>query len=358
MQERIQYIDSLRGLAVIFMVQQHVLFWTWEKHWLSFSLTFPEHPVMLSLYFAGGFAAPLFLMLAGAGAYFQYRGQSPSASEYFKRGLFILLCGYLLNVLAPHWFRPGSWYVLHTIGLAVMLFPVLNRLSSAKLVLLSVAVLIISVLIQTRLKTPLMLGNNYMNDVSMKGGILRLAFAEGHFPVFPWIAFFLMGIVSGRWLAEGRRRNLLIACCTVTVIGWILAWCYHYGFFFATGGVLFRMFVWTPIIFPPLPPLMLVLCGSAFLFLFLFSGIKAGKSRIMSALESTGRVSLSWFLIHVIIFKGPWAISGLDKSLDSFSSFIFTETVVVLIVVFSILWRRKGCSFGMEWVMRKAVKLF
>lgn len=357
MQKRIQYIDSLRGLAVIFMVQQHILFWTWEKHWLSFSLTFPEHPVMLSLYFAGSFAAPLFLMLAGAGAYFLYRDQGPSATEYLKRGLFILLCGYLLNVLASHWFRPGSWYVLHTMGIAVMLLPVLNRLSSAKLVMLSAAVLVISALLPTWLKTPLMLGNIYMNDVSMKGGILRLAFAEGHFPVFPWIAFFTMGIVSGRWLNDGRRRNLLIACCTVSAAGAVLAWCYHYGFFFATGGKLFRMFVWSPIIFPPLPALMLVLAGSAFLFLFLFSGIKTAGSKIMSALECTGRLSLSWFFIHVIIFKGPVVIPGLDKSLDSFSSLVFTETIVILIVFLSVLWARKGYSFSLERLMRKVIKL-
>jgi uncharacterized membrane protein len=357
MQKRIQYIDSLRGLAVIFMVQQHILFWTWEKHWLSFSLTFPEHPVMLSLYFAGSFAAPLFLMLAGAGAVFLYRGQSPSAAEYFKRGLFILLCGYLLNFLAWQWFRHGSWYVLHTIGIAIMLFPVLNRFSSVKLILLSIAALLLSALIQTWLKTPLMLGNIYMNDTSMNGGMLRLAFAEGHFPIFPWIGFFLMGVVSGRWLAEGKRINLLIACMAAAFTGCVLAWCYHYGFFFATGGRLFRMFVWSPVIFPPMPPLMLVLAGCAFLFMFIFSGIRTGGSKIFPALESTGRLSLSWFLIHVVIFKGPLRFAVIDKSLDSFFSFVFTETVVVLIIFISVLWSRKGYSFSMEWLMRKVIKL-
>lgn len=276
MQERIRYIDSLRGLAVVFMVQQHILFWTWEKHWLSFSLTFPEHPVMLSIYFAGGFSAPLFLMLAGAGAVFLYREKSPSASEYFKRGMFIFLCGCLLNILAPQWFRPWSWYILHTIGLGIMLFPVLNRLSAVKLILLSAGILAVTVLVQTRLKTPLMLGNNYMNNIHMKGGILRLAFAEGHFPVFPWTAFFIMGIVSGRWLAEGKRKNVLLACLSVTAAGSILAYCYHYGFFFATGGTMFRMFVWSPIIFPPLAPLILVLAGSVPLS-FYFLRVKTGE---------------------------------------------------------------------------------
>jgi uncharacterized membrane protein len=57
MRERISYIDALRGLAVIFMVQQHLQGWFWNENWISYALEFPRHPVMVALNFCGNFAA-------------------------------------------------------------------------------------------------------------------------------------------------------------------------------------------------------------------------------------------------------------------------------------------------------------
>ena len=179
MNERINYLDSLRGLAVILMVQQHLLSWLWDKKWIAYALTFPDHPFMLAFNFMGNFAAPVFLIVAGTGSAILNEKVILSKHENLKRGLFVLLCGYVLNIVSPHWFVPGSWYVLHTIGIAIILSPFLMKLENLYLIIISALIISFSPLFQTWLNTPLMIGNDQMNNVCLHGGILRLALEIG-----------------------------------------------------------------------------------------------------------------------------------------------------------------------------------
>ena len=163
MNSRIIQLDLLRGVAVILMVMQHLQSWLWEKNWVSYSITFPENPIMLIINFMGNFAAPLFLILAGSGAVLLFEKPELKKNDFLKRGLFIIASGYLLNLLAPGWFKPGSWYILHTIGTGIILAPLLIRLKIPYLLFASVFILATAPFLQTLLNTPLGIGNNFMN---------------------------------------------------------------------------------------------------------------------------------------------------------------------------------------------------
>ncbi len=360
MRSRIIYIDSLRGAAVIFMVQQHLLVWLWNKKWISYSITFPEHPVMLTLNFIGNFAAPLFLLLAGTGAAILYSGpeagRSPVMKEFLKRGIFILLCGYALNLLSPHWFRPGSWYILHTIGISIIVAPLLLMLSTAILSAIASVTLILPAFIQTWMTTPLMTGDSFMNDVSRYGGVLRLALAEGHFPLFPWIAFFIAGIICFRWVKEGRRNYILFAGTFSLAAGFMLKAFYNYGYFFATGGRFFRIFVFTPYIYPAHPSLILMLLGTAMILLFLFSFIQE-ESCLPAFTAATGRLSLTWFFIHIIIFNEIFRLYGIHRIFSSAGTILFISASISVIILISHLWQKAGFRFSIEWFMRRVLKL-
>ncbi|HOP64895.1 MAG TPA: heparan-alpha-glucosaminide N-acetyltransferase domain-containing protein [Spirochaetota bacterium] len=355
MNKRIPYIDSLRGLAVLFMVQQHLIAWLWDKKWISYSITFPEHPVMLSLNFAGNFAAPIFILLAGTGAALLEEKRTRK-TEYFRRGLFILLCGYALNILSPHWFRPGSWYVLHTIGFSIIIAPLLLRFKNSYLLPLAVLIIIIPGFIRTWLQTPLTTGNSFMNDLSRGGGILRLALAEGHFPIFPWIAFFIAGIICCRWIKAGRRGHILYSAALLFISGTILKGLYNYGYFFATGGKFFRLFVFTPYIYPASPSLVFILTGIAMAFFYLFTFIKK-NSLPVRVTASTGRLSLTWFFIHIVLFNEIFRLAGIHRNLPAAGTLLIITATFVSILFFSSRWGSWGYRFSIEQLMRRTVKL-
>jgi uncharacterized membrane protein len=356
MNPRIPFIDSLRGLAVIFMIQQHLLSWLWEKKWISYAITFHEHPVMLTINFMGNFAAPLFLILAGTGAAMLGNKPGISKSEFIKRGTFILLCGYALNYFSPHWFRPGSWYVLHTIGISIIISPLLMRLKTVYLIIISLFIIIIPGFIQTWLNTPLMTGDSFMNDLSRSGGILRLAFAEGHFPVFPWSAFFISGIICHRWISENKRNYILFSSVTAFTAGFMLKGFYNYGYFFATGGKLFRVFVFTPYIYPAHPSFMFILLGTALIFFYMFTSIKheSAPVRITAVI---GRLSLTWFFLHIILFNEILRFCGIHRNIYAAGTLLIIAAFLLIISLLSMKWKKTEYKYSLEWFMRRILKL-
>lgn len=357
MNERIKYIDALRGFAVVLMVQQHLISWLWNKQWISYGITFPEHPIMLSFNFLGNFSAAIFLMVSGIGSAMLYDNNTQK-SGFFKRGFFILTCGYLLNLISLHWFKPGSWYILHTIGFAIIIAPYINRIKTSWLYLLSGLFIFAAPLIQTWLNTPLMLGNNYMNNASLKGGVFRLIFAEGHFPLFPWIGVFIFGIICQRLILADKKKDILIISIILISAGSLFRWYYIYGFFFATGGRFFRYFVFTPYIYPPLISFILIIDGIVILMLYIFMMLnKADFNIFFKALSPIGKLSLSWFFIHIIIFNEICSFAGIKKSLNELFTFLTVFTTLVLIFILSVIWENRKGKFSMEWIMRRVIKL-
>jgi uncharacterized membrane protein len=358
MNARINQLDTLRGFAVILMVQQHLISWLWEKNWVSYSITFPEYPVMLTLNFFGNFAAPLFLLLAGTGAVFLSEKSEIKKFEFIKRGLFIILAGYLLNIFSPHWFTPGSWYILHTIGVGIVLAPFFIRLRILYLLVLSLSVIAAAPLMQTFLNIPLNIGNNFMNDTSRTGGIIRLIIAEGHFPLFPWIGFFITGIICGKLLTKERFLNILMLSGFSLAAGIFLAFCYKYGFFFATGGTFFRIFVFTPFIYPAhLSFVLMLLSISLIIYLLFYRLFGVNHSVVLRTLSSTGRLSFTWFFVHIILFNEIFRAAGIHRNFTSYETIIISTLFMIAMLFLSLKWQKNNYYMSMEWLMRKVVKI-
>ena len=75
---RILALDALRGLAVLLMVHQHLGVWLWEHSGRNYTLNISEYSWYVNLNLLGALAAPVFIMLAGAGTVFFVSGQPPS----------------------------------------------------------------------------------------------------------------------------------------------------------------------------------------------------------------------------------------------------------------------------------------
>ncbi len=365
---RLLGIDALRGLAVFLMMEQHMSIWLYRA---PPGKTILSEPVLKAFQAGGGVAAPLFVTLAGLGTSLLIRKQLRSGRRtglaldllLARRGLALMLFGLLLNLITPSWFSPGSWFVLHLMGFAMALAPAWRRLPSAVLLALALTVLGGTVGLQNWLDTPFVLGNGRMRNTGMPGGALRLAFAEGQFPIFPWLSMFLSGMVVGRWIAAGQRARVLKLAGVTLTLGAGLAACYV----LTRGGVLPKFLLEDPWVrlfrirgsfYPASPPIILLLHTIVLLLLALVLRLEAIWPRSSNAwMVALGRTSLTLLILHVYVFRELSRLPVLDlwqnvPSVAGTLGIIFAWTFVTAWL--ARLWERVGYRFGAEWLLRKA----
>ncbi|MGB1699465.1 MAG: heparan-alpha-glucosaminide N-acetyltransferase domain-containing protein, partial [Nannocystaceae bacterium] len=361
---RVLTFDLLRGIAVLLMMEQHLGVWLWRGPDIGKRVL--DYPVLFGINILGGGAAPAFLMLAGVGAtLFLARTSGSSLSIRRKvlvmRGLMILGFGYLLSLLTPSWFTLRSWYVLHLIGAAQVFSALLGRRPRV-LALSCLFVLIATPIVQSLLSTPAHMTNIRMTGVDparvssgvLPGGHLRLALAEGQFPLLPWFAIFGWGALCGgivdreeapRWLA---RRGAVLA-----TFGGLMVASYHlFKFPFALAAP--RIFKLNIPFFPCTPAFILLIAGVLTMLMgLLLRQERRGQLNFIGALCSLGRCSLSVLIIHVVVFRELVRPLGLWQACD-----VATASAILIMTLISSLWlarrwHRSQFRFGAEWLLRK-----
>ncbi len=348
-------LDVARGLAVLLMVEQHLGYWLWHMDGRDAALfaMAPSHPIFVGLNALGGLAAPLFFVLAGAGAALLAARSPRPGAVLALRGLGLVGLGFALNLAAPSWFRWGSFYVLHGIGCGLALAALVRRLPSVALLGLAFVVLAGTVLLQNAFATPSPLGNTRMSDITLPGGPLRLALVEGHFPLFPWFAFLLSGIVAGRLVAAGRAGRLaLVGLGFLTLAG---------GLYLVRVAVpavtelpgLERLFRLPTKLYPALPILAAGLIGAA---LLVTAGLAALVPRLprraLAPLAALGRASLSILFVHIVLFREVTRPLGLFKALSVDATGLTIVATLAVFIVAALAWQRVGFRYGAEWLLR------
>jgi uncharacterized membrane protein len=345
--QRLAFIDALRGLAVVLMITQHVSLWVCAP--------ISGGSLLLLITGAlGGLAAPIFITLSGVGAALvptrRYRPDRLLAA----RGGMIIGFGYALNLLAPHWFSPGSWYVLHMIGAALMMAPLLQRVDDIGLILLLFGALVVAGVLQNFLDTPLRLFNRHMAAPVGLEGVARYALAEGFFPLFPWIAFFMSGLLTGRWLKNNRQDNVRRLAAGFLVTMGLLAATYSIGPDLVRSEPLVRYFKLQLSFYSALTPLSLLLMAVSLYFIIGFARLDRtcgfGQSHLLVCL---GRVSLTFLMVHVVVIRGSALWLGYWKQLTEGSALAATLAILALFALAAKAWQRYHYRFGCEWLMRK-----
>lgn len=348
-QQRWLSIDALRGGAVFFMIAQHVTYWICSPS--------KSKPLMLLTWALGGMAAPIFFTLAGLGAAFMFHNRGASDRTMIIRGLMIIAYGYLLNALAPHWFNPESWFVLHMIGFAILTAPLLRRMPTHVLMALFWGVLVVTIILQTTLDSPFQLYNRDMASSTKPGGLLRSMAVESFFPVFPWLAFFIAGMISGRWLLEGRSRKILQFATALLVIVLVLVLCFYSGAGFPRSHALIRFFMFKPNFYPAMTPITLLLIGLALMSLYL--AVALGRKVTFTSghvLVCLGRASLTFVIVHVTVIRGGAIHFGFWHKLPGVTGGLMVLLILILFSLAAVLWRKVGFKFGFEWLLRVASK--
>ena len=347
------------------MIEQHLGVWLWRGPDPGRGIA--DYPGLLVFNALGGGAAPLFVTLAGIGASLMIekrraRGQAVDGT-LVRRGLVLLLFGLLLNLATPSWFTWRSWFVLHLMGFGLVSAPLWRRMSGRGLLIAAALVLLATPAIQLALGTPARLDNPRMAGIlteTVDGGLrylpwapLRIAVAEGQFPIFPWIIFFLFGLWSGRCIAADDERAPLRLGLVCLAIGGGLA---LVGLFAhpASGTYLRRLTTLPVPFFPASPAIILLLAGGVLSAtgLVVWRETKRPWSPI-GWMPTLGRASLSLLWVHVYAFRELSRPIGLWQSLDATDAGLVLVGFTLACFLVAKAWSRIDFRFGAEWMLRK-----
>ena len=184
---RYSSIDILRTVAIVVMVLVH----------------FAENLSGVILPFTG-FGAPLFAFLSGLSYLLWVRGleaRGVSAEEISKssirRGLFVFGAGFAFNIFA--WLPEDTfnWDVLTFIGTALLLLNGLRRLPLPIPILIAVISVLIGPLLRDMADYQAYWVNNYFECDWTLSDLVIGFLATGYFPIFPWVAYSIAGLVTG-----------------------------------------------------------------------------------------------------------------------------------------------------------------
>jgi uncharacterized membrane protein len=347
---RLLALDALRGIAVFLMIEQHVGIWLWQGPGRGQSQG--NFPLLVGFNALGGMAAPLFVTLAGMGSALFAATQRPRTDvTLVRRGLVLMLFGLALNFMTPSWFSWGSWFVLHMMGLAMALAPVWRRLPNPALLVACGVVLVATVAVQLWLPTPIPLHNDRMENTGLPGGPLRLALAEGQFPILPWLSFYLAGFVAGRLVQAGRMGRVALLGLAFAAVG-------GGGRLLLVSGVrhpwLERAFELHLGFYPASVAIVGLLLGGALLLIALVAWVETRRPIAEgNPLVTLGRASLTLLMLHVVLFREASRPIGWWRNLSAELALTVIFVFLALAIVGTRQWQRVGYRYGAEWLLRK-----
>lgn len=154
-----------------------------------------------------GFGAPLFAFLAGVSYCLWSRAQTARGKSEMeisqtsvRRALFVFGVGFAFNIFV--WLPEDvfNWDVLTFIGASLLLLTGARHLPSPVLTAISIASLLVSPVLRETVEYSAYWQNGYFDpDMTLPDVIIGFL-VTGYFPIFPWIAFPLVGFQAGGYL--------------------------------------------------------------------------------------------------------------------------------------------------------------
>ncbi|GGF68866.1 membrane protein [Paenibacillus albidus] len=310
-----------------------------------------------------GRAAAAFVMLAGIGVALMTRKVRNNASpasirstrlDLWKRSAFLLVSGLLLYAVG--W----TGDILHYYGVYMFIAAFLITVPRKVVIVAASGVVIMAQTMQVTF--------NYMNgwhpeqpfmeylDFWTVEGFLRNLLFNGYHPVFPWICFFLIGMVIGRLDLSNPlvRKKLLVTSLLSAIIVESLSRILlqtslsvldveSAEYLFQTG---------------PVPPnLFYILSNSStalvVIILSVYFAERFAGHWFTNAIVNTGQMTLTHYVSHVLIGIGLLSFLNRLQNQSLAFSLLFSCLFFAASILFSVLWKRKFTRGPMELLMRK-----
>ncbi|HKS13593.1 MAG TPA: DUF1624 domain-containing protein [Pseudomonas sp.] len=316
--QRLQSIDALRGLVILFMLLDHVR----ETFFLHRQVTDPmtidaTDPSLFLSRTLAHLCAPVFVLLTGLSAYLygeKNQGRSDVSAFLFKRGMFLVLLEFtLVNFAWTFQLPPSVIYmqVIWAIGVSMIALAALVWLPRAWLLVIGVAIVA---------------GHNLLDGLHFApGSALHVPWAILHdrgwlevsdslrlrtsYPVLPWIGVIALGYALGplfaRTIAPGERQQRLLlvgACALLGFVALRLLNGYGEAPWSSYPGVTQTAMSFFNI--TKYPPSLLFLTLTLGIGLLLLRGFeRAGQARWISALAVFGAAPMFFYLLHLYVLK-------------------------------------------------------
>jgi uncharacterized protein len=310
-----------------------------------------------------GNSSTLFVMLAGMGVSLMTNRNDYTLEERKKIKSIITKRSWFLFVLGIAFYLWWPADILHFYGgymhIAVLFifFPKKYFLFAA-----SSAIIIFHILLAI---IPYNSGWNFetlmYDDFWTLSGFLRNTFYNGWNSIFPWIAYFFLGMYLGRldWKDIKTTKSVLFTGITVYLFTLIIQ-------LFATSITQNKdiVFYLTADYLPPFVPFMLGTAsfGLILISIFIFIGNKIGETKIAKILASTGKMTLTHYIAHLVlgllllaIITGKTLSYDLLKEVPTKPIIILGFAIVYFLLscTFSYLWTKKYKNGPLEMIMRK-----
>jgi len=306
-------IDVLRAVAIAFMVVVHFvenLSGTYD------SIHGPFEGISRIWWLPTGFAAPMFAFLSGVSyrlwnVSYERRGWTDHAITMcsIRRGVFLIVLGLAFNVLV--WLPEDvfNWDILTFVGCGLLALAVARRMPDG--VVLFAAALVIVVAPAMRNVSDYAsywTAGSYDYEFTLSDVVLGWL-VTGYFPIFPWLAFPLVGFAAAPRLLSVSAQPMaiaagLVAASTAVVTAWAtmpLA---------VTGGT---AGAWT--MFPASTAYVLGTLGGTCLALAVMHRLLDGdepRGRWLIAWATPlSRHSLSLYLLHHVVHIWPLWVYGM-----------------------------------------------
>jgi len=318
---RVVFLDLLRALAVMMMVEGHtidvlLLDEYRSNNYLGFRLW----------QFTRGMTAPIFLLTSGTVFIYLLRSttmpfrDNPRVAKGVKRALLLFALGYLLRFPSPSIIGVFSapdeqwralWVVdaLQLIGMGVLLL-LFGAFLSEKLRLNDLAVFGCGGLFFF-VCTPFFEQIDWNDRLPAPIAAYFYSGSGSLFPLFPWASYVMFGGVLGAYRAcadrrpepSGLSRRLIVA-------GMALLALYYYAENLKAAGY-GSVHFWAST--PDLAPLRL---GSVLLLIVPIALLSASVRAVPPTLLTAGRRTLPIYLLHLVILYGsPWN-PGINRMCD------------------------------------------
>ncbi|MDP2901832.1 MAG: heparan-alpha-glucosaminide N-acetyltransferase domain-containing protein [Methylovulum sp.] len=284
-------IDILRGIAIFTMVAAN----------LSASLLQPDDKVLIFRLY-GTFAAPLFVMLAGMMVVITGTKHA-TFQHYLKRGLSIIVCGCLLDVLVWQIYPFLGYDILYLTGLSI---PVVHLLSKYCTITTRTLIVILLIASTPALQTLF----DYREELSSVE-IAPLPFSDylvlllseptaqrflldGWFPLMPWLSVAITGSILGSLYRQGysfASKRLLATGIALFCIG-VALWLAQNPHLVIREG-------YSELFYPPTTGYLFTATGLIFIGFFCVETTQ--QLTLHSVFLKLGHASLFMYLFHQIV---------------------------------------------------------
>ena len=187
------------------------------------------------------------------------------------------------------------------------------------------------------------------NDFWTLKGFLRNTFYNGWNSIFPWIAYFLIGMYLGRlnWKDNKTAKKVFFIGITIYLITFLMQ-------SFATSITQNKdlLFYLTADYLPPFVPFMLGTAsfGLILISIFIFIGNKVGETKIAKILASTGQMTLTHYIAHLVL--GLLILSIITGKTLSYDLLKEIPTNPIIILTFALTYFLFSCTFSYIWTKR------